>query len=69
MLGNASGGNHPRPGESQILARILIKHRVTSVSRAEMVQTLREMKLDFAPGLKRAIDMAREEKEKTPESR
>ena len=52
----------PDQWESQILARILMKHRVIFVSRPEMAQTIREMKLDFAPSLEQAIAMAREEK-------
>ena len=52
----------PDQWESQILARILMKHRVIFVSRPEMEKTIREMKLDFAPSLEQAIAMAREEK-------
>ena len=52
----------PDQWESQILARILMKHRVIFVSRPEMEKTLREMKLDYAPDLNTAIAMAKEEK-------
>lgn len=52
----------PDQWESQILARILMKHRVIFVSRPEMEQTLREMKLDYAPGLEQALAMAKKEK-------
>lgn len=52
----------PDQWESQILARILMKHRVIFVSRPEMEKTIREMKLDFAPSLEQAVAMAREEK-------
>lgn len=52
----------PDQWESQILARILMKHRVIFVSRPEMEQTLREMKLDYAPDLASAMKMARAEK-------
>ena len=52
----------PDQWESQILARILMKHHVIFVSRPEMEQTLREMKLDFAPGLEQALAMAKKEK-------
>lgn len=52
----------PDQWESQILARILMKHRVILVSRPEMERTIREMKLDFAPSLEQAVAMARAEK-------
>ncbi len=49
----------PDQWESQILARILMKHRVIFVSRPEMEKTLREMKLDYAPDLAAAMAMAK----------
>ena len=49
----------PDQWESQILARILMKHRVIFVSRPEMKVTLREMKLDYAPDLETALAMAK----------
>ena len=52
----------PDQWESQILARILIKHRVIYVSRPEMEQTLREMKLEYAPTLEAALTMAKADK-------
>ncbi|MBQ2928506.1 MAG: nickel-dependent lactate racemase [Oscillospiraceae bacterium] len=52
----------PDQWESQILARILMKHRIIFVSRPEMEATLREMKLDYAPDLPTALTMARAEK-------
>ena len=52
----------PDQWESQILARILMKHRIIFVSRPEMEQTLREMKLDYAPDLPTAIAMAKTDK-------
>lgn len=52
----------PDQWESQILARILMKHRVIFVSRPEMAQTLREMKLEYAPDLATALAMARKDK-------
>jgi len=52
----------PDQWESQILARILMKHRVIFVSRPEMEQTLREMKLDYAPNLETAVAMAKQDK-------
>ncbi len=52
----------PDQWESQILARILMKHQVIFVSRPEMEATLREMKLAYAPSLSAAISMAKQEK-------
>ena len=52
----------PDQWESQILARIMMKHRVIFVSRPEMEQTLREMKLDYAPDLETALAMAKADK-------
>ena len=49
----------PDQWESQILARILMKHHVIFVSRPEMEQTLREMKLDYAPTLETALEKAK----------
>ncbi len=49
----------PDQWESQILARILMKHRVIFVSRVGIEHTLRAMKLDYAPDLDTAIAMAR----------
>ena len=50
----------PDQWESQILARILMKHHVIFVSRPEMQVTLREMKLDYAPSLEAALARARQ---------
>ena len=50
----------PDQWESQILARILMKHHVIFVSRPEMQVTLREMKLDYAPSLEAAMARARQ---------
>lgn len=55
----------PDQWESQILARILMKHRVIFVSRPEMEQTLREMKLEYAPDLPAAMAMAKADKGET----
>ena len=49
----------PDQWESQILARIMMKHHVIFVSRPEMEQTLREMKLDYAPTLEAALAKAK----------
>ena len=52
----------PDQWESQILARILMKHKVIFVSRPEMEQTLKDMKLHYAPDLAAAIAMAKRDK-------
>ena len=52
----------PDQWESQILARILLKHKVIFVSRPEMEQTLLEMKLLYAPDLATALAMAKQDK-------
>ena len=52
----------PDQWESQILARILMKHRIIFVSRPEREATLREMKLDYAPDLPTAIAMAKKDR-------
>jgi len=52
----------PDQWESQILARILMKHRIIFVSRPEMETTLREMKLGYAPDLATAMAMAKQDK-------
>ena len=57
----------PDQWESQILARILMKHRVIFVSRPEMEETLRDMKLDYAPDLPTAVAMAKADKGETAE--
>ena len=49
----------PDQWESQILARILMKHHVIFVSRPEMEQILRDMKLDYAPSLEEAVAKAK----------
>lgn len=49
----------PDQWESQILARILMKHHVIFVSRRSMEKTLREMKLDYAPTLEEALAKAK----------
>ena len=49
----------PDQWESQILARILMKHHVIFVSRPEMETTLREMKLDYASTLEEALAKAK----------
>ena len=50
----------PDQWQTQILARILMKHRVILVSRKELAETIREMKMDYAETLEEALAMARE---------
>ena len=50
----------PDQWQTQILARILMKHRVILVSRKELAETIREMKMDYAETLEEALTMARE---------
>jgi len=49
----------PDQWESQILARILIKHRVIFVSRPGMKQMLEEMKMTYAESLEEALALAK----------
>ena len=46
--------------QTQILCRILRDHRVIVVTRPEMSQVIREMKMDYAPTLEAALQMAGE---------
>jgi len=50
----------PDQWQTQILARILMKHRVIFVTRKELAQTIREMKMEYAETLEEALSMARE---------
>ena len=49
----------PDQWESQILARILIKHRVIMVTRPELKDMVEDMKMLFAPSLGEALQMAK----------
>ena len=49
----------PDQWQTQILARILMKHRVIFVTRGELAQTIREMKMEYAETLEEALAMAR----------
>lgn len=44
--------------QTQILCRVLMKHRVIFVTRPELANTIREMKMEYAPNLESAIRMA-----------
>ena len=50
----------PDQWQTQILARILMKHRVIFVTRKELAQTIREMKMEYAETLEEALAMTRE---------
>ena len=58
------GETIPDQWESQILARVLMDHRVIFVTREEMADTIRQMKMEYAPDLPAALAMAREDKGK-----
>jgi len=49
----------PDQWESQILARVLKSHRVILVSRPEMEQIAKDMKMEYAKSLPDAIEMAK----------
>ncbi|HWR22725.1 MAG TPA: nickel-dependent lactate racemase [Feifaniaceae bacterium] len=49
--------------ESQILSRILKKHRVIFVSRPELESTVRDMKMEYAATLAQALLMAKAQKD------
>ncbi len=52
----------PDQWESQILCRILMKHKVIFVSPAERKELLEEMKLSWAPDLDTAVAMAKQDR-------
>ena len=54
------GETIPDQWQTQILARILMKHRVIFVTRPELAETIREMKMEYAETLEQALTMARE---------
>lgn len=54
------GETIPDQWQTQILARILMKHRVIFVTRPELAETIREMKMEYAETLGQALAMARE---------
>lgn len=55
----------PDQWESQILARILMHHKVIVVSRPEMQKTIEDMKMQYAPNLDAALKAARYGSSKT----
>ena len=54
------GETIPDQWQTQILARILMKHRVIFVTRKELAQTARDMKMEYAETLDVALSMARQ---------
>ena len=54
------GETIPDQWQTQILARILMKHRVIFVTRKELSQTVRDMKMEYAETLDAALSMARQ---------
>lgn len=55
----------PDQWESQILARILMHHKVIVVSRPEMQKTIEDMKMQYAPNLDAALKVAKYGSSKT----
>lgn len=53
----------PDQWESQILSRILMRHRVIFVTSAKLAQTVRDMKMDYAASLEEALTMAYKSKD------
>ncbi|HWQ06733.1 MAG TPA: nickel-dependent lactate racemase [Feifaniaceae bacterium] len=49
----------PDQWQSQILARILKRHTVIFVTRSELAETIRQMKMHYAPSLDEALKKAR----------
>ena len=62
IMATAQDKTVPDQWESQILARILMHHRVIFVAPEKTRQLLQDMKLGWAPGLDCALEMARAEK-------
>lgn len=48
----------PDQWQTQILCRVLMKHRVIFVTRPEMQAAIEDMKLEYAPDLQTALAMA-----------
>jgi len=54
------GDTVPDQWQTQILCRVLMKHRVILVTRPEMAEYIREMKMEYAQDLNTALQMAGE---------
>ncbi len=59
QMATAQDKTAPDQWESQILARILIKHRVIFVSRPEMQGIIEDMKMIYSPSLDEAVALAK----------
>jgi nickel-dependent lactate racemase len=59
ILATAQKQTIPDQWQSQILARILKKSTVIFVTRKELVETIRRMKMEYAPSLEEAMKKAR----------
>ena len=59
FMATAQDRTVPDQWESQILARILMKHRVILVSRPEMKEMIEDMKMTYAASLPEAVALAR----------
>lgn len=62
ILSTPMDQTYPDQWEYQILCRMMLKHRIIFVSDPSMEQSIREMKLEYAPDLDAALDMAYAEK-------
>lgn len=58
QMATAQNETVPDQWESQILARILMHHRVIIVSRPEMRNIIESMKMEYAPTLEEALSIA-----------
>jgi len=59
IQGIAQDDTRPDQWEYQILARILIKHKVIFVTEKKNKQIIEDMKMTYAPDIKTALEMAR----------
>ncbi|HHW43548.1 nickel-dependent lactate racemase [Desulfofundulus thermobenzoicus] len=59
FLATAAGDTVPDQWQAQILARILLKHRVIVVTDPALAGTVRQMHMDYAPTLEEALQRAR----------
>lgn len=62
LMARSPGETLPDQWQYQILARILCKHQLIMVAQPELEKTICEMKMDYAPSLDAALEMARAEK-------
>lgn len=60
IMATSADKTMPDQWESQILARILMRHRVIFVTRPEMERTVRDMKMDYAASLREGMRLAKQ---------